>query len=256
MAKRRELLEERFARAADLSDESHWLRIGISPHAPYTVEPEGYRRCLAFAKSQNRPLATHLAETAEEAQFLAEHTGPFRTLWETGVNAWTNDVPRYSGGPIRFAREIGLLDYPSLLAHVNYCNDEELEILAAGHASVVFCPRTHEFFRHPPHRWREMLKRGINVAVGTDSCASSPDLNIVDDLRLLHRTYPQEPVVLLWEMATVRGATAIGLNDRGLIREGAAADFAVFKVSSHEPLAEILETQILPARVWIDAEIS
>jgi cytosine/adenosine deaminase-related metal-dependent hydrolase len=276
MAKRRGLLDERFANAADLSSESEWLRVGISPHAPYTVEADGYQRCLAFAKSQNRPLATHLAETAEEAEFLAAHTGPFRTLWETGVNAWSDDVPRFSGGPIRFARDLGLLDYPSLFAHVNYCDDGEMEILSAGKASVVFCPRTHEFFGHPPHRWREMLKRGINVAVGTDSCASSPDLNIVDDLRLLHRLYPEEPAMLLWEMATVRAARAIGMNDTpsspspgtpgegwgegrgnisaGIIRPAAAADFAVFKCSSDDPLMEILETDVLPASIWIEGK--
>jgi cytosine/adenosine deaminase-related metal-dependent hydrolase len=276
MAKRRGLLEERFANAADTSSESQWLRAGISPHAPYTVEAEGYRRCLAFAKSQNRPLATHLAETAEETEFLAAHTGPFRNLWETGVNAWSDDVPKFSGGPIRFARELGLLDYPSLLAHVNYCDDGEMDILATGKASVVFCPRTHEFFGHPPHRWREMLKRGINVAVGTDSCASSPDLNIVDDLRLLHRMFPEEPAMLLWEMATVRAAQAIGMsygpsspspgtpgegwgegrgkNPVGIIRAGAAADFTVFQCLSGDPLLEILQSDLLPTSVWIEGK--
>ncbi len=169
MAQRRGLFEERFAAAADISCESDWLRVGVTPHAPYTVEPEGYARCLAFAKANDRPLATHLAETAEEAIFLAAHSGPFRHLWEAGVNAWDDAVPRFDGGPVRFACELGLLDYPTLLAHVNYCDDDELSILARGKASVVYCPRTHEFFGHPPHRWREMLGRGINVAVGTDS---------------------------------------------------------------------------------------
>lgn len=254
MAKRRGLLEERFAVAADTSSESRRLRVGVSPHAPYTVEPAGYARCLAFAKSEDRPLATHLAETVEEAEFLADHSGPFRRLWEMGVRAWDDEVPRFVGGPIRFAREMGLLDYPTLLAHVNYCDDEELDILARGKASVVFCPRTHEFFGHPPHRWREMLERGINVAVGTDSCASSPDLNIVDDLRLLHRLNPDEPVNLLWEMATVRGARAIGFEECGAICAGGPADLVVFGCSTGDPLREILETDARPRGVWIEGE--
>jgi cytosine/adenosine deaminase-related metal-dependent hydrolase len=248
MAQRRGLLDERFATATDSSDESESLRVGVSPHAPYTVEPEGYRKCLEFARQANRPIATHLAESPDEASFLEHGTGPFRELWEA-LNHWDDRVPTYIGGPIRFARDLGLLDYPTLLAHVNYCDDDELDILAGGKASVVYCPRTHLYFGHPPHRWREMLARGINVAVGTDSCASSPDLNLVDDLRLLHEIAPEVPVQTLWEMATTRAARAIGMGDRvGSITSGKSADFAIFEARS---LEGILESSRSPREVWI-----
>jgi cytosine/adenosine deaminase-related metal-dependent hydrolase len=130
------------------------------------------------------PLATHLSEAQEEKTFLESHSGMFRDLWER-IGSWEDDVPTFKGSPIAMAQAIGMLDFPTLLAHVNYCDDHELELLTRGRASVVYCPRTHRYFGHPPHRWREMLARGINVAVGSDSCASSPDLNLVDDLRLL-----------------------------------------------------------------------
>ena len=251
MAQRRGLLEERFAIASDTFAESDSLRVGISPHAPYTVEPEGYARCLAFAKKNNRPIATHLAETADEATFLESHTGPFRHLWEVGVNAWDNAVPRFAGGPIRYARHLGLLDYPTLLAHVNYCDDDELQILAQGKSSVVYCPRTHKFFGHPPHRWREMLARGINVAVGTDSCASSPDLNVVDDLRLLHAIAPEVPPMQLWQMATLRAARAINSPNTGSIQSEKQANFTLFPCKTSDPLREILEQDIRPSGLWI-----
>jgi aminodeoxyfutalosine deaminase len=250
MAQRRGLLEERISIAAEESLAASRLKIGITPHAPYSVEPDGYRRCLETAKTRHLPLATHLAETKEEAAFLSSHSGPLRELWDRWLT-WDDSVPKFSGGPIRLARELGLLDYPTLLAHVNYCDDDELSILAAGNASVAYCPRTHQFFGHPPHRWREMLDRGINVAVGTDSCASSPDLNLVDDLRLLHRLYPDEPVSLLWEMATVRAARAIGLGDAGVIRLGVSADLVAFPCASPDPLRDILERRVHPVAVWI-----
>jgi len=180
MAQRRGLLEEQFAAATDTSFESDHLRVGVTPHAPYSIEADGYRRCLEFAIQTGRPIATHLAETPDEAPFLADHIGPFRQIWSL-LNAWDDQVPRFAGGPARFAKSLGLLDYPTLLAHVNYCEDDEMDLLSGGRASVVYCPRTHAYFGHPPHRWREMLARGINVAVGTDSCASSPDLNLLDD---------------------------------------------------------------------------
>jgi cytosine/adenosine deaminase-related metal-dependent hydrolase len=257
MSQRRVLLDERFAPAAEISEESEWLRIGISPHAPYSIEPFGYTKCLQFARKNSRPIATHLAENPEEAEFLAEHIGPFRELWDNVMMAWDDAVPRYSGGPIRFAKSLGLLDYPTLLAHVNYCDEDEMQILSAGKTSAVYCPRTHRFFGHPPHRWREMLRRGINVAIGTDSCASSPDLNLVDDIRLVHQIAPDFPVEKLWEMITTRAAHAIGLSSGvGAISPGLFADFSLFPVSTEQPLLEILENSILPSQVWIGGNLT
>ncbi len=208
MAQRRAMLQPRLAAAVQPTESSR-ITSGISPHAPYSIESTGYEACLMSAREHCLPLATHLAETRDEAEFLGDHSGAFRRLWDL-LDAWDENVPTSSGGPILFAKYIGLLDYPSLLAHVNYCSDAELELLTASQASVVYCPRTHAFFGHQPHRWRDMLARGINVAVGTDSCASSLDLNLVDDLRLLHRLTPEIDVLELWKLATVNAARAIG----------------------------------------------
>ena len=250
MAMRRDLLEERLAAAVDFTPGEN-LRIGLSPHAAYSIEQQGYAKCLEVARERNLPLATHLAESADEAIFLSDHAGPFRELWD-GLGWWDEQVPKFSGGPIRLARFLGLLDYPTLLAHVNYCDEEELAILAAGKASVVFCPRTHAYFCHPPHRWRSMLQNGVNIALGTDSCASSPDLNLVDELRLVHRQAPQMPPLLIWEMGTIRAARAICQERKvGSIVAGKCADFAIFPIKSSLPLVEILEESTLPSQVWI-----
>ena len=252
MAKRRVFLEERLEIAADDSEASDTLRIGLTPHAPYSVEPAGFARCLETAKGNNLPLATHLAESREEGLFLAEHTGPLRELWEQWLT-WDDQVPKFAHGPIQFAKSLGLLDYPTLLAHVNYCDDDELKILAAGKASVVYCPRTHQYFGHPPHRWRDMLAAGINVAVGTDSCASSPDLNLVDDLRLLHRIAPDVPAAKLWELATLRAARALGMEKQvGSLSPAKAADLTIFPATGPDPLAAILESACLPIKIYFN----
>jgi cytosine/adenosine deaminase-related metal-dependent hydrolase len=152
--------------------------------------------------------------------------------------------------------QLGLLHHePTVLAHVNHVDDEELAILAGGRASVVYCPRTHAYFGHPPHRFEDMLAAGINVALGTDSAASSPDLNLMDDLRLIHCNYPGVPVETLFEMATIRGARALDMADRiGSIEPGKSADFCVFKVKTGEPLRELMETDVLPDQVWIGGQ--
>src|SRR3954464_14890835 len=136
------------------------LRIGLTPHAPYTVDLPGYRRSLELTRERQLPLATHLAETREERPFLESQSGPFRELWNT-LGLWAERVETFRGSPIEFAKSVGLLDEPTLLAHVNYCDDAELATLSRGRASVVYCPRTHRYFGHPPHRWREMLAAGI-----------------------------------------------------------------------------------------------
>ncbi|MGB7157362.1 MAG: amidohydrolase family protein [Tepidisphaeraceae bacterium] len=256
MAGRREFAKPRLARAVQYAAVPGRLHLGVSPHAPYSIEAEGYRLCLAEATKRRIGLATHLAETPDEVAFLTDHSGPLRDLWEN-IGGWDERVPVFHGGPIRYANSLGLLDYPmTSLAHVNYCDDDELAILASGVASVVYCPRTHRYFGHPPHRWREMLGAGINVAVGTDSTASSPDLNLVDDLRLLREIAPDVPASMIWSMATRRAARAVGMEDEaGTLTAGKYADFVAFGAKTNDPLAAILdERSIVPAGVWIGGQ--
>lgn len=227
------------------------LRIGISPHAPYTVDLPGYEQILQLAKARNLPLATHLAEDVGETSFLTDQAGPFRELWNK-IGSWADGVQTFRGSPIEMAHAIGLLEYPSLLAHVNFCTDSEMSLLAKGHASVVYCPRTHQYFGRPPHRWQEMLERGINVAVGTDSLASNPDLNPVEELRLLRTIAPNMPGSSLWQLVTLRAAKAIQWDqDLGSLTAGKLADIVAFEAKSNDPLEELLQGEGLPVAVWI-----
>lgn len=260
MAGRRHLLDERLAAATDLRwdgwADRNRLQVAVSPHAPYTVEPAGYRKCLDWAKQHRRPLCTHLAETTEEAVFLADHAGPLREVWEH-LRDWDEAVPKHAGGPIRMAAELGLLDadVPVLLAHVNYATDEELTLLARGTASIAYCPRTHAFFGHEPHRIGEMLDRGINVCLGTDSRASSPDLNLVDDLRLVREQLPERSAAALWSLVTWRPARALGIAaDVGSLSPGRQADFAVFPAKGDTPLDDVLTEPVRPLATIIAGE--
>jgi cytosine/adenosine deaminase-related metal-dependent hydrolase len=253
MAGRREGLEARIAAAIGSPLDRSWrVGPGISPHAPYSVDDEGYLRCLVEARRYAMPLTTHLAESPDEAEFLASHSGPFRDLWDR-IGGWDESkVPRFEGGPVRYSQSLHLLDYErALLAHVNYCDDAELDLLQRGRAGVVYCPRTHAYFGHPPHRWRDMLAAGINVCVGTDGRGSSPDLNLVEDLRLMHRDAPEVEPKALWEMATVGGARALDLLGGGpVMRTASGGSCVVFPVTTNDPLREILENNVSPLAVW------
>jgi cytosine/adenosine deaminase-related metal-dependent hydrolase len=99
-----------------------------------------------------------------------------------------------------------------------------------------------------------MLARGVNVAVGTDSCASSPDLNLLDDLRLLHRVAPEVSAQTLWEMATLRGARPVIMNGAvGSFEVGKLADAALFPLPDDviDPLLDVLESDVIPSRMWL-----
>jgi len=254
MASRRGLLEDRIAVATDASAHSSFLRVGLSPHAPYSVEADGFRRCVQIARDRGMPLTTHLAESRDEDQFLASHTGPFRDLW-TAIGGWDKQVPRFEGGPIRFAKAVGLLNYPTVLAHVNYCDDEELRLLADSIVSVVYCPRTHAYFGHPPHRWRDMLRAGINVSLGTDSCASSFNLNLLEDLQLVRELAPEVSAGELWKLVTLNGAKALGMEHAvGSLEAGKQCDLVMFQTRSTDPLEEIISEHLLPCDSRIGAE--
>ena len=288
MSSRRDVLDGKLAAAMSRDQESDFLRCGISPHAPYSVEMPGYEKCEQASARGAYPLTTHLAESADEAEFLATGGGALARLWEK-LGGLDDRVPRFAGGPIRMAKAVGLLDQPTLLAHVNYCDDDEMRILAAGRAGVVWCPRTHAYFGHPPHRWREMLDLGIRVMIGTDSAASSGDLNILDDLRLVRRQNPGLPATQLFEMVTTHAATALNGDAASFSRDsinnghfdpteprrpvkkgetscvpvigpgrlavGAWADMAAFHVAGEHPLESILDDGLSPIRVWISGDI-
>jgi cytosine/adenosine deaminase-related metal-dependent hydrolase len=244
------------------------MRIGLSPHAPYTVEGPALSAILDAADTDKLPLCMHVAELTEEAEFLRTCGGEIRRAWEA-INLaqllLDEKIPRFEGGPVRWARQWGLLPpggvgAPVALAHVNYADDEEIDIIRAAGASVVYCPRTRAFFGHDavtPHRFRDMLDAGVNVCLGTDSLASNPDLFLLREARFLLRKDPTLSPTLLLEMVTSGGSRALGTShDAGTLAEGCSADIAAFPLSGAHGSAEAMLRDVIgrapgASAVWI-----
>lgn len=224
---RRHLLEERLSAALDPHHASNDMHLGVSPHAPYTVEPPAMRRCAEAAQAVGAPLCIHLAETREEEAFTKHRTGPLADcLRDFGV--WDDQIPVGGAGPVRVAFDTGVLTPRTIAAHVNYASDEDIEMLASSGASVAYCPRTHQAFGHDAHRFRDMIDAGVNVCLGTDSLASNPSLSVLEELRFLRRCHTDLSPELLLRMATINGARALGLLERvGSLRAGLRADVVV-----------------------------
>ncbi len=252
MGRLRIQLNERLEAAASVEYQSNRMRIGISPHAPYTIEPDGLRACAERARRMNAPLCIHLAETAEEATFTRSRSGRFKEfLQEMGI--WDEDIPLADCSPIELCQTTGVLGKRTVIAHGNYLCDEDIQNIAESGPSVAYCPRTHHAFGHPPHRFREMLRAGINVCIGTDSLASNPSLSILDELRFLRQQHPEVAAHDLMAMGTIRGAAALGYGDEvGSLTVGKAADMVVIPIETGADWATILESNRAPAAVYID----
>ena len=199
-------------------------RLGLQPHAPNTVSLPAYRHAVELARRYKLALATHLAETPEEHEFIARATGPQREMLER-FGIWTDDILEHIGkglSPIQHLAAV-LAESPFIAAH---CNDvgepaRAFETLAATNTSVAYCPRASTYFNAAahfgPHRYRDMLSDGINVCLGTDSILNlpqgtdapdGPGMSILDEARLLYERDNTDPRSLL-RMMTVNGCLAL-----------------------------------------------
>jgi aminodeoxyfutalosine deaminase len=242
-----------FPRRQKEKNAAKW-RFGLSPHAPYSVHPDLLKLFATFSVVRKAPLAMHLAESRAEMQLLAEGDGPFRDfLQEREIF----DPAVFPGGkrPLDYLHLFA--EAPRLLViHGNYLDDEEIAFLGkmSPRISVVYCPRTHEFFRHDPYPLEKMLAAGVLVALGTDSRASSPDLSLHAEMRFVAQRYPQISRAKILAIGTLDAARALGRADEiGSLEPGKAANFAVVALpegDDADPYRLILESAAPVVQTW------
>ncbi len=100
--------------------------------------------------------------------------------------------------------------------------------LQAARATVVACPRSNDFLGVGTAPVPALMREGIPVALGTDSLASAPDLDLFAEMAALRRDHPELSPAAVLRMATLNGARALGLGDRlGTIEAGKLAELIV-----------------------------
>ena len=207
------------------------LSIGIFPHAPYTVSDKLYIECRKVSDELDIRVATHIAETEDEIDFLTVGAGHFATLLNDFkmLNRWKH--PGLS--PINYLNKIGFLNNECILIHCNYLTEDEIGTIEKSKSNVVFCPRSHEFFRHKEHPFSLLKDRGINIALGTDSLASNDTLSILDEMKFIRSSYPEIEPNYIFRMGTIAGAVALQMDDHiGQLHPGYYADVAVIDFQS------------------------
>ena len=207
---------------------------GLSPHAPYSVHPRLFGPLLEFARRKNYPVAMHLAESPEEMELLSRGVGPFRDLLEE-LGVWRDEASPVGLRPLHYMRV--LCDAPrALVVHGNYLDEEEIEFLAAkrDRLTVAYCPRTHAYFGHKPYPLHRLWSSGARICIGTDSRASNPNLNMLDELKFAASHHPSVPPREILQFGTLNGAWMLSGGDQfGALAAPQRADFAVIQLPGH-----------------------
>jgi 5-methylthioadenosine/S-adenosylhomocysteine deaminase len=204
------------------------VQLGVSPHAPYTVSPELYAACDAVGV----PIATHLAESDAEQQWVASGAGPWQEY------AHLLGAP-YGRTAIRELADRGLLHERVVAAHCVSVDDEELALLADTQTAVAHCPRSNAILGCGIAPLRRLVDVGLRVGIGTDSPASTPSIDMFEELRTaIYAARARDrrgnalraPEAL--ELATLGSARALGMEEQvGSLTPGKNADLAVISLA-------------------------
>jgi 5-methylthioadenosine/S-adenosylhomocysteine deaminase len=228
-------LEEKVAALEERRGVNGMVRVGVSPHAPYTVSAALFERVTEFALATNRPVAIHAAESEPEELLVRSGKGYFaERLAGRGIH-W--ETPGTS--TIEYLKCIGVLDSKPLLIHAVRATDDDLESVFASGSSIVHCPKSNAKFGHGVARVADMRRRGIPVGLGTDSVASNNVCDLLDEGRVAvfaARAVGCDPEALTARdairMATLDGARALGVNSEiGSLEPGKRADLCCVSLS-------------------------
>ncbi|HEX4680988.1 MAG TPA: amidohydrolase family protein [Gaiellaceae bacterium] len=218
--------ERQFEQKRALTEESDLVRLGVSPHAPYSCSLDTYRWCLSLGI----PVGTHLAESANENEWLEHGSGPLQGIAPILV-------------PPTGKRAVATLEPvlgPDLLcAHCVEVNADEIALLAERNVPVVHCPRSNALLGCGIAPVVELREADVRVGLGTDSPASTPSFDMFEEMRTaiyMARAQTKRPEALLatdaLRMATLDAARALRMEGQvGTLTPGKRADLTVVSLA-------------------------
>jgi cytosine/adenosine deaminase-related metal-dependent hydrolase len=232
-------VEQRVTEALTSAPRTGHSRIGLSPHAPYSVDEPVLKAAAALARGLGVRLHVHLAESDTEDSYYRTGTGDLadRVTLRVG-RPWSILARGGTGmGAAEFAESCGLLGPDSHMAHGVYLDRPGRHLLTAAGTYVALCPRSNLVVGIDPPPVADFLAENALFAVGTDSLGSNSSLDLMADVALLRRLatdggYDRPDLDRrLLEAATKGGSTALGLEAAvGTLEVGKRADLAIFDV--------------------------
>jgi 5-methylthioadenosine/S-adenosylhomocysteine deaminase len=190
------------------------IQVAVQPHAVYTCSPDLLTRCGDLAGRYSTQMIIHLAETHQEVADCQQ---------------------RYGASPVVHLFNLGLLNNRLVADHGVVLSQPDQELLAAQDVSVVHCPESNMKLASGVAPVVELLRYGVNVALGTDGCASNNNLDMfqeMDTAAKLHKVHHLDPTVMpapsVLGLATRGSALALNLHHRiGSLEPGKQADLVV-----------------------------
>ncbi|MDP9256679.1 MAG: amidohydrolase family protein [Actinomycetota bacterium] len=202
------------------------VELAVSPHAPFTVGLPLFSEIVARARARELRVVTHLAESRHELDALIGGTGLL-----------TRSVAPFGRHPIIELAERGLLGPETVVAHAVHVGGEEIAVLSATGVAVAHCPRSNALLGCGVAPLADLRAAGVHVGLGTDSPSSALSLDLFDELRaalFLARSSAGDPEALstaaALQLATLDGARALGLADRGALEPGLLADLVAVRL--------------------------
>lgn len=222
--------------AAMRARETDLVRVGVSPHAPYTVSDALFRATAALAAEDSYPIAVHIAESALESDLVERGAGELAE----GLRRRGIDTPPRARSPIGLLSSLGVLDARPLLIHCVRVDADDIRDIVAHDCGVAHCPASNAKLAHGIAPLAALLREGVRVGLGSDSVASNDRMDLLDEARLASllasaREQREDalPAHTALELATIGGARALGLDGEiGTLESGKAADLAAFPLGA------------------------
>jgi cytosine/adenosine deaminase-related metal-dependent hydrolase len=203
------------------------VRLGVSPHAPYSVSGPLYAMVGQLARERGYPIAVHIAESVAESDLLGTASGGFAEAWRgRGI-----PLPSLPGRtPLAWLEEHGILGPSTLCIHVVHASIKDLALVASRGAAVAHCPRSNARHGHGSAPLRSMLDLGIRVGIGTDSAASVAPSDLLAEGGAAAGLAQLRPEAIL-RLCTLEGARALGLESEiGSLTPGKWGDLVAFRL--------------------------
>ena len=208
---------------------SHRNAAGLAPHAPYSTMPELLQFTAETSRRRGCLLATHVAESVEEFEMFQNSRG---VMFDWLKRNQRDNSDCGLGSPVAHLARNRMLGENLTVIHANLLAPGDAELLGRHGVHVVHCPRSHDYFSHPPFPRRQLADAGVNLCLGTDSLATvrktkrqKLELNLFEDMRRLAAADKTISPNEILRMATVNGAKSLGMAGQiGELSENALAD--------------------------------
>jgi len=211
--------------------ESRLVRYGLSPHSPHTVSGPALRAIHQISSKRRLRLCMHVAETREETLLLQRRKNTLERLYAAA--RWDIGRAPVARSSFEYLHRLGVLGPSFLAVHAVQADNADIALIKRSGAGIAHCPRSNHELGVGAMRLGKFLEAHIPVGLGTDSLASSPSLNLWDEMRYAYKVHRRSGVTAqdIFGMATLGGAKALGMDqDIGSLEPGKKAD--IIAVSS------------------------